>query len=330
MAALCAVLIFDITRRIFSRNAAIIAAVAASVLPSLIVWSIATLKETLVFFAALVALRTLQHLTTASRTDRHLGDAIVLLAAALGLLLYLRSSVVLIFLALLGVVIVARAHVRLERWQVALTAATIVAAFVGGLVVIRIRTSDRPLTATVEDVALQIRHRRAQEAAGAASQLRPETDVLGATGSTLPAAEAASDAEPFSFVSDVLDPLGYALFAPAPWQAESPMEFGASAEMPVWYVFVFASLLAWRAAPRQRLFVVCLVGYGIANWLILAAVEGNLGNLMRHRLMLDPMLLILGAAGLDWLWRRRSAIQKAKLPDHQYAYANHEGSPNRE
>jgi hypothetical protein len=187
--------------------------------------------------------------------------------------------------------------------------------------------------ATFEDVALQIRHRRAQEAAGASSQLRPETDVLDATGSTLPAAEAASDAEPFSFQTDIIDPLGYALFAPAPWQAESPTELAASAEMPVWYVLLAASFLAWRAALRQRLFVVCLVAYGVANWLILAAVEGNLGNLLRHRLMLDPTLLILGAAGLDWLWRRRRgrlAVQKADLPDHQRRDTDDEASPYRQ
>ncbi|MBV9578586.1 MAG: hypothetical protein JO057_08365, partial [Chloroflexi bacterium] len=58
----------------------------------------------------------------------------------------------------------------------------------------------------------------------------------------------------------------------------------------------------------------------VANWLILAAVEGNVGNLLRHRMMLDPVLLILGAAGLEWLWvslraRSGSAVQVAELPD---------------
>ncbi|HEX8966653.1 MAG TPA: hypothetical protein VF937_02150, partial [Chloroflexota bacterium] len=124
-----------------------------------------------------------------------------------------------------------------------------------------------------------------------------------------PAAEAASDFEPFSIVNDVLDPLGYALLAPAPWQAQSQAELAASAEMPVWYVLVFASFFAARAGPRQKLFVACLVIYAVANWLILAAVEGNLGNLLRHRLMLEPTLLILGGAGLEWLWARRANLQ---------------------
>jgi hypothetical protein len=37
---------------------------------------------------------------------------------------------------------------------------------------------------------------------------------------------------------------------------------------------------------------------------VLAASEGNLGNLLRHRVMLAPTLLILGGAGLHWLWLR--------------------------
>jgi hypothetical protein len=201
----------------------------------------------------------------------------------------------------------ARSRFRLHRWQVGLATLGVIAVFVVGLVVVHGRTTNRPWTATFEDVALQIRHRRAQEAAGASSQLRPDIDVLSPTGSQLPAAEAESDAQPFSMVSDVIDPLGYALFSPAPWQAQDLTERGASAEMPIWYVLLFASLFAWPAARGPRLFLVCLIVYGVANWLILAAVEGNTGNLLRHRIMLDPTLLILGAAGLDWLWTQRRA-----------------------
>ena len=113
----------------------------------------------------------------------------------------------------------------------------------------------------------------------------------------------------------MIDPLGYALLAPAPWQAQSTAELAASAEMPVWYVLLAASFLAWRRAsgsPGSRLFVTCLTVYGIANWLILAAVEGNLGNLLRHRLMLDPVLLILGAAGLEQLWLRWRPVLRVR------------------
>jgi hypothetical protein len=47
--------------------------------------------------------------------------------------------------------------------------------------------------------------------------------------------------------------------------------------------------------------------------LILAAVEGNVGNLLRHRLMLDPVLLILGAAGLEYFYVRLRARRATHL-----------------
>jgi hypothetical protein len=84
--------------------------------------------------------------------------------------------------------------------------------------------------------------------------------------------------------------------------------------MLVWYLLLCASALAWRAGPRQRLFVGCVALYGIANWLLLAATEGNLGNLLRHRLMLDPVLLMLGGAGLEWLWVRAGRPFSTRTP----------------
>jgi hypothetical protein len=183
-----------------------------------------------------------------------------------------------------------------------------------GIVTVRVRTSTRPITAILEDTILVIRHRRAQEANNARSQFRPETEVLSPTGSDIPALEAASDAAPFTIVGDVFEPLGFALLAPAPWQATTPPESGAAAEMPAWYILLVGSLFAWRARPRNGLFFTCLALYGVANWLVLAASEGNLGNLLRHRLMLDPVLLILGSAGLEWVWVRAGRPWSSRVP----------------
>jgi hypothetical protein len=303
LAALCAVLTFEIARKLFNQRVAVLAGLGMALLPSLIVWSVATLKETLVLFVSLVALWALQIVSEADHHERRVWDALVLLLGATLLLLDLRLSSAFIVVALLGVFIVGRWHVRLRGWQLGLAGMAIAGLLVGTALVVRERTSNRPISATFEDIALQIRHRRAQEAAGAQSQLRPESDVASGPTSQLPAAEALSDAAPFSFTGDVVDPLGYALLAPAPWQAGSTLELAASLEMIVWYVLVVASFFAWRDAPRQPLFFFGLVAYGVANWLILAAVEGNVGNLLRHRMMLDPVLLILGAAGLGWLSR---------------------------
>jgi 4-amino-4-deoxy-L-arabinose transferase-like glycosyltransferase len=317
LAGLCAVFTFEIARKLFSDRVATLAALGMAFLPSLIVWSVATLKETLVLFVSLAALWSLQIISQGNRHDRRVWDALVLLLGAVLLLLDLRLTSAFIMLGLLGVFVVGRTRMRLRGWQLGLAGVAIAGLLVGGTLVTRERTNNRPLSAAFEDLALTIRHRRAQEAAGAQSQLRPESDLASDPSSQLPAAEALSDAAPFSFMGDVLDPLGYALLAPAPWQAGSPLELAASAEMVVWYVLLVASFFAWRDGPRQPLFFFGLIAYGIANWLILAAVEGNVGNLLRHRMMLAPVLLILGAAGLDWLWMAACRAQSSRVTDPQ-------------
>ncbi|MCA1648578.1 MAG: hypothetical protein LC797_24990 [Chloroflexi bacterium] len=317
LAALSAVLIFTMARRIFDMPAAMLAALGATLLPTLAIWSVASLKECLVLFAALLGLRRVQILATEPSESDQVTDALVALLAVMALLLDLRSTLAAILFGLMIVVFVARSRYRPRPWQLGFTMLALVILIGGGVWFTRARTSNRPLAGVVEDVVLQIRHRRAQEAAGAISQVRPEVDSLGANGSEIPTMEAASDAAPFTMIEDVVAPLGYALLSPTPWQAHSFTELAASAEMPIWYVLLAASCLAWRAAvpdPRQRLFVACLVVYGLANWLVLAASEGNVGNLLRHRLTLDPVLLILGGAGVEWLWRRSGRPFPIHLP----------------
>lgn len=324
LAALCAVLAYEIADRVFGKRVATLTAIGMAVLPSLIVWSVATLKETLVLFACLLALRMLQFFTQVDRRDPRVWSGLVVLLGLTVLLLDIRSASAYVVLALLGIVVIGRSHVHLRPWQMGLAGVVAAGLVVGGVLLVREQTSNRPLSGTLEDIALQIRHRRAQEAAGATSQLRSQLDVPSLSDSPLPSqAEAASDTAPFSVTGDVLDPLGYALLAPTPWQAQSTQELAASTEMVVWDILLIGAFFAWRARPRQQLFALCLIAYGVANWLILAAVEGNVGNLLRHRLMLDPALLILGLAGLDWLWCQL----RPHLPDQQPEYAENKQHP---
>ena len=324
LAGLCAVLAFEIARRVFSVRVATLTAVGMAVLPSLIVWSVATLKETLVLFASLVALRVLQFLCDADRRDARTWDVIVVLLGVTVLLLDLRSSSAYIVITLLLLLVLGRSRVRLRAWQIGLAGVAVGGLLIGGALVVREHASNRPISAALEDLALQIRHRRAQEASGATSQLRSETDLPSLEDSPLPSqVEAASDTTPFSLSADVIDPLGYALLAPTPWQAQSTQELAASAEMAVWDVLLVGSFFAWRARPRQPMFALGLIAYGVANWLILAAVEGNVGNLLRHRLMLDPVLLMLGLAGLEWIWFRL----RTELPAQERHYPQDEGGP---
>jgi 4-amino-4-deoxy-L-arabinose transferase-like glycosyltransferase len=322
--ALTAVLVFELGRRTFGRRVGLMAAVGAAVIPSLVVFSSVTLKEPLVLFVAALGLWTLQQIILVPPVGARLADMLLLMLGIVVLSLDLRSTLSLIFVGLVALVLLAQSRLRPRAWQLGLASLVLVCFVGGGLWVARSHSSDRPLSGVVEDLALQIRHRRAQEAASARSQIRPELDSVSATGSALPQAEAASDAEPFSFVGDIVDPLGFAALAPAPWQARSKLEFGASAEMVVvWYPLLLASLFARPSGRETRLFVACLLAYALANWLVLAASEGNVGNLVRHRMMLAPVFLVLGCAGLEAIWQRagRPLPRRPRLPTRLAAEA---------
>jgi 4-amino-4-deoxy-L-arabinose transferase-like glycosyltransferase len=314
LAALCAVLLMEIARAAFrEKRVGLVAGVAAAVLPTTVVWSIVTLKEIPILFVALVGLRALQLLADAPLRSNEAANALVALAAALALSFDLRTTICLILFSLLLLVLLVRAPFRPRRWQLGLSGLALLVLVAGGLFAFRGYVSERPPAGVLEDLALQLRHRRAQEAAAARSQIRSQTDVFTAEGQEIVLAEAVSDATPFNFATDVVDPLGYALLSPAPWQVRSLRDAAASGEMLLWYGLMVASLFAWRLAPRptghQRLFLVCLVLFGVGNWLVLAASEGNLGNLLRHRLMLVPPLVVLSSAGLVWLWPRLSRLR---------------------
>jgi hypothetical protein len=311
LAGLCAVLLMEIARKAFRPSVGLLAGLAAAILPTMVIWSIVTLKEVPVLFAALIGLRALQVLSEAPLRSDSAANALVALVAALALTFDLRTTICLILFGLLLVVAVVRAQLRPRAWQVALSGVVLSVVLVGSFFAFRGYVSERPPAGVLEDVALQLRHRRAQEAAAARSQIRSQTDVFTAEGQEIVDAEAVSDATPFDFLGDVVDPLGYALFSPAPWQVRSVRDAAASGEMLVWYALMACGLLAWRLEPRQRLFLVCLGLYGVGNWLVLAASEGNLGNLLRHRLMLVPTLLVFSSAGMVWLWPR---VRRLRLP----------------
>jgi hypothetical protein len=300
LASLTAVLVFDLTRRAFRPSAAAIAAIGAAIVPSLFVWSLVSMKETLVLLLAVLGLWAIQRLSTPFDRSRTAWMAVALLATIVGLL-DLRTTTALV-LALLGVVVVAaRLATQVSPWRIGLGVAAAGLVLAGALYVGRASASGRPPLGVAEDIVLQIRHRRANEAQHARS---PIAAAAPATPAEAELARA-SDEEGVSIVSDVLEPLGFALLGPAPWQARTPVELAVSAEMLGWYVLLAASVVAIRVAPAQRLVIVCLLLYGLATWLVLAATEGNLGNLVRHRIQLAPTLLILGAVGLDWLMLRR-------------------------
>ena len=304
LGALSAVLVFDITRRTFSGRAAMLAGIGAALLPSLVIWSLGIFKESLLLFVTLVGLRLIQFACTNRGPTSRSRDALVLFFAVLMLLLDLRYIVAVIMVGLLVIALTTNARRRFSAHLSVL----LVSALLGAILIVcavfiaHTGIGSRPASTILGDTALEIRHRRAQEAAGANTAIRQNSEVQSPTGSELPAAEAASDNSPFSIESDIVEPFGFAILAPTPWQVRSLPELGLAAEMLVWYLLLAGTGVLWFRRPeRHQLFIVCLILYAAANYVVLAAAEGNLANLVRHRLVVYPALLILGSAGVEEL-----------------------------
>jgi hypothetical protein len=294
--ALCAVLVMEIARRAFRPTVGLVAGVAFALLPSLVLYSSVALKEPLLLLGVLVALRAIQELGQAPLRSGAFGNAAVVLAAALLLVGDLRAPLVVLLGALALVTVLRRGRRRVSRAQSGLALLALVAIGASAVVAVRVRAPESAFAQAthLDYVAVQLQHRRAWEALRARSQIEPVTSPSTAID--------ASDNDTLS-LGDVLPPLGFALLSPAPWQAHGLRELAASGEMLVWYALLAAALFTTRARPQQPWFLVCLLVYGLATWAALAASEGNLGNLLRHRVMLTPTLLVLGSGGLVWLTR---------------------------
>ncbi len=299
--ALTAVLLAEMARHAFGARLGRLVGLAGAVLPTLVVWGLLMLKEPLVLFAIAIALRSLQVMLQTRWGSGAFANALLVLLAAMAALDDLRLAAMGIVATLAPFVVAAWLAPRIgRRLTVGSGAVVVLALVVTPLAVAVFAPSTRLAQLTHLDVlADTLSLRRTQESATARSGI----------GDTTPAA---SDEE--SPIAAGVSPLsvsqafGQALLSPAPWQVRSLRDLAASGEMVVWYVLLGGVLLSWKAGPRQPLFAAMLALQGLETWALLAFSEGNVGNLLRHRVMLVPALLVLGVPGVDWAWaalRRR-------------------------
>jgi hypothetical protein len=99
--------------------------------------------------------------------------------------------------------------------------------------------------------------------------------------------------------------LAYAFAAPFPWASRRMVEQVTIPEMLLWYSALVCALVGLVAHRGRWRFFLPLVGYIVGLLLLLAATQGNLGTLVRHRSMVIPFMLVFSGAGAARLWRRR-------------------------
>ncbi|MBI3522182.1 MAG: glycosyltransferase family 39 protein [Chloroflexi bacterium] len=98
--------------------------------------------------------------------------------------------------------------------------------------------------------------------------------------------------------------LTYVVLAPFPWALRRIADAATIPEMLAWYVLQIAAVATlWRERRRWRELVPFVI-YAGGMYVVLALFEGNVGTLFRHRAMLIPTVIVLGAPSLVLLWPR--------------------------
>jgi len=97
--------------------------------------------------------------------------------------------------------------------------------------------------------------------------------------------------------------LPYVLWAPFPWHAYRPRDLAIVPEMLAWYVvqsLVVVGLVAYRRARWREFFLPVVFSGGLV--FVFSLIEGNVGTIYRHRVMLFPGAFPIAAMGAVWLW----------------------------
>lgn len=97
----------------------------------------------------------------------------------------------------------------------------------------------------------------------------------------------------------------YVLLGPLPWEARSASARAVIPEMLLWYGLLAAAVVGIGVCYKSRWRDLVLPLGFAAAWIVgLALTEGNTGNIFRHRSQFIPLVLLLSAVGLLWLWTR--------------------------
>jgi hypothetical protein len=99
---------------------------------------------------------------------------------------------------------------------------------------------------------------------------------------------------------------------PIPWRMSSAFELAYVPELMIWYAgLVLVPIGAVHGFRRDPTLTCLLVSYGLLSAAIIALNSGNIGTLVRHRALIAPFLGWIAALGFVSLagarWRERSA-----------------------
>ena len=288
-----AIITFYMTREILPVASAKAAALLTGAFPSLVLWSVLNIRDSLATFCTVVLVLYGIRLSKRFRPSHLLFFALGLLG--LGLLRDYMAFLVILGLAI-GVVTAVRPERMVGTMLFGTAAALALTYFVDQIGLFSaIRPEGLLETAQVLRSGLQ---RDATSAFG----LGAETRTIGAALQYIPIGGS------------------YLLFAPFPWDIQTTLQATAMGETLLWYPLFLLSILGLRLALRDRA-TAALVPVSVLLVIVssYALVEGNFGTAYRHRAQIMPLFFVFSGLGLTWIktrvisqtqwWRTRTRLR---------------------
>lgn len=294
-----ALLLYRVTRDTLGPAPALIGLTALLFFPTLFVWSISLLKESLYFTGSALILWAAVVVIRADKWRARMYGVLAALAGAM-VIRDLRSGAV--WLAALGLTVgLAMRAATLSRRVAAAAAMAVVLALaslsiaqpVQGTVIRALESTAKTHTGHVFTVG------HAYKLLDAGYYFNPQTPA--ASTLTLDAGQSARY---------VLRAVVSFLIVPAPWQLVSLRELAFLPEQLLWYAVLALLPIGVAAGWRRDPLITCLLlGYALPTAAVLALTNGNVGTLLRLRGLVTPYFVWLSAVGfcasLQMLTRRR-------------------------
>lgn len=272
-----AIYIFFITRHLFSRKAAILAAFLTQFFPSLILWSTLNLRDTFIIFALVMIIWKIITLQTKFKICSLIPlflSLLVIYLLRLPLLLPIFLSVVISMV--IGIIIP-------QRGKFFYSAATGIILLISIFIMYQELRIGLPLRLEPDALLGWAAIRRAGIMASGGSVFYSDIDI-------------STPAKALKFL-----PIGitYFLFAPFPWSIISFRQIFTIFEMPVWYLLflkiIGGTLFVVRNKFRESAIILI---YLVITTASLSLVAGNIGLAYRLRAQVLPFFLILAAVGI--------------------------------
>ena len=304
--ALAAVAAYALAKELGGRRAGTFAAVLAAFFPSLVLWSVLNLKDTLVVL--LIAVTMLGGLKFAKRPSFVWAIVTILAFAALeNLRLYVFFA--LGWLLWMSFFIVNRAPWR-RRLAIGVPFALVLLSVVY-------------LTNESQQLGLRYLSAKRWEALDSSRQFGASEAESGIELEKLPRTDGGYSIQ----LRTAPKVLPYVLWGPFPWDARNTRQLAVIPETLAWYgiqALAVAGMLACRRERWRELFLPVAFGGGLV--FIFSLIEGNVGTIYRHRAMLLVPAFAVAGLGYVWLsdrWARRrehpAPARAEQLPEMRMA-----------